>query len=413
MKEYRVHSFILKPSHPAYKTIDDMALNARFLRNYLNYQRRQNFFDKKPFLSELELRKEMTKTKPQEWTNLPSKIARDVSRSLDESWRSFFALKKKFPNEKHKMPGYLKGNQRAAFTVSKDAIRISGLRNGVVTLTKMSQPLCKLPFDASLLRCVRIIPEGKNFRIELIWKKKIAKPKDSGVVAGIDLGLDNLMSVACDDVNVKPLLIDGKHLKWLNRKVNREVAKEKSFLSSRGLKSSNTITSMWRNRNNAVKAEIHWATKQVVNYCVENNVSEVIVGWNKGWKSNTTKDGNTLGKRNNQAFRSIPMRLMLDILTYKLEEHGISVIETEESYTSKTSVIDKELPKKHKAYKGRRVKRGLFRSSQGVLINADVNGAAQIVRKCKPNAFNWVDGVTVKQSFDKPIKVRYGEVYCP
>ena len=170
---------------------------------------------------------------------------------------------------------------------------------------------------------------------------------------------------------------------------------------------------MWRNRNNAVKAEIHWATRQVVDYCISNNVSEVVVGWNKGWKSNTTKDGNTLGKRNNQAFRFIPMRLMLDILTYKLEEHGISVIETEESYTSKTSVIDREMPRKLSHYAGKRVNRGLFKSASGVLINADVNGAAQIVRKCKPNAFNWVDGVTVKQSFDKPIKVRYGEVYCP
>lgn len=409
----RTSSYLLTPSHPAYEEVDKLALDARYLRNYLNYRRRQSFFDEKPFLSELELRKEMTRTKPQEWTNLPSKIARDVSRSLDESWRSFFALKKKHPEKNHKIPGYLQGNQRATFTVSIDAIKVSGLKNGVVTLTKMSQPLCKLPFDASLLRCVRIVPEGKNSRIELVWKKKVVKHKNSGIVAGIDLGLDNLMAVACDDVNVKPLLVDGKHLKWLNRKVNREVGKEKSFLASRDLKSSEKVVAMWRNRNNAVKAEIHWATRQVVNYCVENNVSEVIVGWNKGWKSNTTKNGNTLGKRNNQAFRFIPMRLMLDILTYKLEENGISVIETEESYTSKTSVIDKELPKKHKAYKGKRVKRGLFRSSQGVLINSDVNGAAQIVRKCKPNAFNWVDGVTVKQSFDKPIKVRYGEVYCP
>ena len=96
----RTSSYLLTPSHPAYEEIDRMALNARFLRNYLNYQRRQSFFDKKPFLSELELRKEMTKTKPQEWTNLPSKIARDISRSLDESWRSFFALKKEVPQRK-------------------------------------------------------------------------------------------------------------------------------------------------------------------------------------------------------------------------------------------------------------------------------------------------------------------------
>ena len=405
----------MKPNHPAYKEIDDMALNARYLKNHLNYRRRQRFFNKEKPESELSVRKEMTRTKPQEWINLPSKIARDVSRGLDQEWRSFWSLLKDHKDKKPKPPGYLKNGTRSVFIVSHDALKIKSLRRGVVGITKVSQPLCKIPFDASLVKCVRVIPCNKNYVIEIIWDKKESPNKNSSkTIAGVDLGIDNLMTVVCDDKNIHPLIIDGKHTKWLNRSCNRQAGKLKQRLMCTGrYNTSRELTSLWNNRNARIKHEIHWATRQVVRYCVENNVSTVIIGWNKGWKSHSTKNGNTLGRKSNQSFRAIPMRIMVDILTYKLREKGIEVMETEESYTSKTSVIDHEVPCKHNKYAGKRKHRGLFVSSDGTKINADVNGAAQIVRKCKPNAFDWVDGVTAKVCLDKPTKVYHGNCYRP
>ena len=121
----------------------------------------------------------------------------------------------------------------------------------------------------------------------------------------------------------------------------------------------------------------------LVNHLVSNNVSKVVVGHNKEWKQDTNMD-----KRNNQNFVQIPFNQFIQMLTYKARLKGIKVVTREESYTSKCSFLDNETIEKHDTYMGKRVKRGLFKSNNGRLINADLNGALNILRKEIPNAFN-------------------------
>ena len=121
---------------------------------------------------------------------------------------------------------------------------------------------------------------------------------------------------------------------------------------------------------------------------VEEQIGTLVIGKSEDWKQNLN-----LGKRNNQAFASVPFARFVDMLCYKAEEVGIVVVLTEESYTSKCSFLDEELPEKREVYAGRRVKRGLFRSSTGKTLNADVQGSCNIVRKVFPEAFSEVEGI--------------------
>jgi len=129
----------------------------------------------------------------------------------------------------------------------------------------------------------------------------------------------------------------------------------------------------------------------LINWCVENDIGTLVVGKNDGWKQAIG-----IGKHNNQNFVSIPHARFIKMLQYKGELAGVEVIVTEESYTSKCSFLDNEPVCKHEQYQGRRIQRGLFRSRDGTLINADINGAANIIRKAVPNAVaNGIEGVVV------------------
>lgn len=135
-------------------------------------------------------------------------------------------------------------------------------------------------------------------------------------------------------------------------------------------------------RNNKIKNYMHKASKMVMDYCVENNIDTIITGNNPEWKQNST-----MRKKVNQTFVQIPYENFINMVQYKAEDIGIKVILTNESYTSGTSFLDNELPCKQNYNKSRRVKRGLFKSNSGKLINSDVNGSLQIIKKVIPNAF--------------------------
>ncbi|MEQ9486103.1 IS200/IS605 family accessory protein TnpB-related protein [Coleofasciculus sp. F4-SAH-05] len=136
-----------------------------------------------------------------------------------------------------------------------------------------------------------------------------------------------------------------------------------------------------------VENYLHNTSRLIVNRLKQQGIGTLVIGKNEGWKQKVN-----LGKRNNQTFVNIPHALLIDQLTYKCELAGIKVVIIEESYTSITSAIDLESPCKQSKYTGRRVKRGLFKSSNGRVINADINGSIQIIRKYLPEAFT-VEGV--------------------
>jgi len=122
--------------------------------------------------------------------------------------------------------------------------------------------------------------------------------------------------------------------------------------------------------------------KKVLDLCIKNNINKVVVGYNKEWKQ-----GVNLGAKNNQNFVNIPYLKVLQQLEYKCKLNGISILLNEESYTSKCSALDLEPIQKQKNYLGKRIKRGLFKTSKGICINSDVNGSLNIGRKVFGDAF--------------------------
>ena len=210
----------------------------------------------------------------------------------------------------------------------------------------------------------------------------------------IDIGVTNLFTITDDAAllaKAKAWILDGRRLKSLNQRFNKTLALLKARLTigqkptDKKPKTSKRIRRICQKRDLRIKDFWHCISRWTTNRAVENGVKRVCIGYRKGWKQSVN-----LGKRNNQNFVYIPFRRLLDMLTYKLEEAGIEVVEHEESYTSKTDNPAGE-PMHHiepSLRLGRRVKRGLFKSSTGVLINADVNGGVGIGRKCNGDAWN-------------------------
>ena len=152
------------------------------------------------------------------------------------------------------------------------------------------------------------------------------------------------------------------------------------------------IERLFRKRKYKIKDYLHKASCRIFEYAAANGITTIVVGKNAGWKQECG-----MGTQNNQNFVQIPHARFIDILAYKARARGIAFITVEESYTSKCSFIDGEDMCHHDRYLGRRIMRGLFRSKEGILINADLNGALNIIRKAVPNAFaEGIEAVVVR-----------------
>ena len=191
-----------------------------------------------------------------------------------------------------------------------------------------------------------------------------------------------------NNIGLKPVIANGKGLKSINKYYNKKISYYKSTLEKMNhKKTSKRIDNLWLKRNNKINNYLHNTSRYIVNYCNNNNINTIIIGKNDGWKNNSN-----LGKVNNQTFVQIPFDRLIQQIQYKTEEVGINVILTEESYTSGTSFLDNESPIKENYNKKRRIKRGLFRSNEGKLINSDVNGSLQIMKKVIGDVINYDHG---------------------
>ena len=219
---------------------------------------------------------------------------------------------------------------------------------------------------------VRIFPGKKKYKVEVVYKVEALPKKTKGNIAGIDLGLDNLATVAINKRGIRPLLINGRPLKSMNLYFNNKRDKVQSELKKCNDRyMSNKLETLYRKRNNRFNTYMHKASKKIIDYCLEHNVKQIIIGHNKLQKQ----------KSKLKNFVAIPTFRLIESIKYKAEYQGIEVIETEESYTSITSYLDKEEPIKDNANKARRIHRGLFKSNKNKIINADVNSAYQIMKK--------------------------------
>ena len=226
---------------------------------------------------------------------------------------------------------------------------------------------------------VRIVPQATCYVIEVAYIKEqndLNLPGEN--VLAIDLGLGNL-ATCINNVGSQPFVINGKVVKSINQYYNKTKARLQSII---GVGTSKRIKRITLKRNNKIEDYLHKTSRYIIDYCVEHQIGTIVIGKNDGWKQNIN-----LGTRTNQNFVTIPFYKLINQITYKAEDLGISVVVTEESYTSKIDHFALEEMKHQDAYLGKRVKRGLFQSSTNVLLNADVNGAVGIARKVFGNDF--------------------------
>lgn len=216
--------------------------------------------------------------------------------------------------------------------------------------------------------------------VEVVYERKeIDLGLDKDNFLSIDLGLNNLCS-CISNVGLIPFIVNGRIMKSFNQWYNKKKAKLMSFVGDRG--SSNRIRRITLFRNCWIEDKLHKISRYIVNFCRSNNIGTIIIGLNKEWKQEIN-----IGRRNNQHFVSIPHSKLIDKIVYKAKLLGINVVIHEESYTSKIDHLAFEPLKKQESYLGKRKKRGLFQSSIGKLINADINGSIGIARKVIGDSF--------------------------
>lgn len=373
-----------------------MCFKAKNLYNYANYIKKQCLKNNEKTQSAFDLNKELKSHEV--FIQLPSKTAQQVILKLDKNWKSFYNAMKSYNKNntmfcgKPKPPNYKDKNGR--FVCEFDYMQIK-FKDGKAYFQGRKEENLKLedkqfidtnvsPSDFKLLQ---IIPCGNCYKISLIYKVSDTEPKqDNGNYLAIDLGLNNF-ATCVNNKGIQPFVINGKVLKSENQYYNKLLAKANSYV---GNKSSNRIKRIAFKRNNIINTHLHRMSRFIIRYCEAEEINTIVIGRNKDWK----RDIN-LGKKTNQKFVQIPHEKFIDMVTYKAQEVGITVKVIDERYTSKSSFIDNDiLPDKFGDYKfsGKRVKRGLYKSKEGILINADVNGAYNILRKSN-SEFKYHDGI--------------------
>ena len=362
---------IIKQSNSLYNELDNLCFLSKNLYNSALYTVRQFYFTNKKYFNWIKINNQFVSEKQQDYYALPCKVSQQTLKMVDQNMKSFFnAIKAK--NSKPKLPKYLdKIKGRFVVTYTNQAISKKALQNGYIELSKTN---IKLKTNVKNVKQVRIVPRNNFIVVEILYEVRPKLHNNSKeTYCGIDFGLNNL--ITCSFQNDSPLIMNGKPLKSINWHYNKEKSRLQSLLDN-GKKTSKKIQNITLKRNNRINDYLHKTTKIFVNYLVSKKINNVVIGYNKEWKQ-----GINIGRVNNQNFVQIPYYKLLNMLTYKCEIEGISVIVTEESYTSKCSFLDDEDICKHEEYVGKRIKRGLYKASDGRLINADVNGALNILKK--------------------------------
>ena len=349
------------------------------LYNQAMYILRQAFMNEEKIPSKFDIYKILLHKKYEckEYDNIHKMVssnAQAICQLAAQNFKSFLMSLKAFKKNKinfigaPKIPSYNKKDQEFMLIIGAQQCVI---KDGMMRFPK------KLNLDKIYVRDldiahVRIFPGKKKYKVEVVYKVEALPKKTKGNIAGIDLGLDNLATVAINKRGIRPLLINGRPLKSMNLHFNNKRNKIQSELKKCNDKyMSHKFETLYRKRNNRFNTYMHKASKEIIDYCLEHNVSQIIIGHNKLQKQES--------KLKN--FVAIPTFKLIELIKYKAEYQGIKVIETEESYTSITSYLDKEEPIKDNADRFRRIHRGLFVSSKGKRINADVNSAYQIMKK--------------------------------
>ena len=373
-----VEKHLIKSSKQEWYEIDSLCFLSKNLYNYAVYQCRQAFFENRPVPNFNQLYHLLKNG--DDYKALPAKVSQLIIKQVAKSFKSYFVAirvyaknkskflgKPKLPRYKHKTKG------RNILSYNYQAVSKKALKLGLVqpSGTNLSVPTKQAHIDE-----VRIIPKGGSYVIEVVYEAKEIKPKtvEHTKIAGIDIGINNLACVTSNALFFEPFIVCGKALKSANRYYNKVKARLQSKLPKNQY-SSNRIQRLTIKRNSKVDYYLHTASRYIVNRLLNHQITMLVIGKNDNWKQKVN-----LGKKTNQNFTSIPHATFINQLIYKCQLVGIKVITVGEAYTSKCSFLDLEPIKKQTTYLGKRIKRGLFKSSSGRFYGADQNGSLNIIR---------------------------------
>jgi putative transposase len=390
-----VEQHCIDKSDPRYAIIDEAAFKSKNLYNAANYEIRQAFFQDGTYLNYHEIQRQMQSHEA--YKALPAKVSQQILMLLDHNWTAFFEARAAYeqdpstftgrpqlPKYKHKTEG------RNILVYTIQAISKRGLKQGLIQPSMLPITVKTKHKD---MHQVRIVPRKGYYVVEVVYTKEPVQAKvDPSFCVAIDLGVTNLAAIASNREGFVPRLVNGRPVKAWNQWYNKRVKELKKLLPKeereRVTKQMERITNT---RNRRIQHYLHTASKRMIDFLVKEGVGTIIIGKNPLWKQEAG-----MGKRNNQNFVSIPHARFIDMLTYKAALVGIQVEVREESYTSRASFLDLDpiptytsIDEEEHLFSGTRIGRRnrLYRTKDGRKISADVNGAYNILRKSKPDAF--------------------------
>jgi IS605 OrfB family transposase len=398
-----VEKYIIDKNHSLFKEAESLCFLSNNLFNYANYIIRKKLFKTGEYLNYNAIQKQCQGTP--DYTALPAKVSQQVLLRLYESGQGFFANNKKYkqhpdkfksapriPKYKHKTLG------RNVITYTSQAVSKSALKKGLI---HPSQTQIVLATDVKEVCQVRIVLGIYHYRIEIVYFKPVSlERRVTGTIAGIDIGLNNLATLTENQPGFKPLIINRKPLKSINVYYHKNKASLKFKLQPEIKTSHRLRRRLTHKRNCKIDNYLHRASRSIINHRAANSIETLVIGKNDGGQTSRN-----WGKKTNQNMMSIPDAKFIEMLTYKAQLVRINVVLVTEEYTSKCSFLDNEPLYKQDSYQSRGIKRGLFRNRNGTLINADVNGSLNIIRKAFPNTFvEGIQGVVVPRVRITPYK---------
>ncbi len=409
--ENRIQRTILSKSNcEQYTILECYCHESKNLYNYANYLLRQAYKEKDFTLFNFyKLREHLRNLKDEfnPWSRqATSHIAAETIQVLVNSWSSYFASVKSYSEHPKKFkappkpPNYLPKNGKFLMVLDTTAFK---LKDGVVSFPKTFEGLNVLFDQTNKIYQVRLVPQHNHIAVDVVYRiDQVAKQADNNRYLSIDLGVSNFATITSNIPNFRSVVVNGKGLKSINQYYNKQIAHYSavadSLVQSKVTKRKQAIT--WK-RNQRIHDFMHKATKYIVDLAITTNVSTVVCGYNAGWKGKLK-----FSKEDKQNFIGLPYLKFVSMLRYKLADKGITLVLTEESYTSKTSFLDEEYPEHKQFYQGNRKYRGLFISSSKQTINADCNGSYQILKKVFPKAYaDGIEGVSLH-----PVRVNVSDL---
>ncbi|MBR1859473.1 MAG: transposase [Selenomonadaceae bacterium] len=375
-----------------------MCFFSKNLYNAALYNIRQHYFTEKKHLTYESNYHECKEN--ENYKLLQAGVSQQTMKIVDRAFKTFFALIEKAKKGEYrfcdiKLPHYRPKDSLFNLVLSTNAISI---KDGYLTVP-MSMTFMQLYGREKIkirvpdrilehkIKEIRIIPicKGRKFKIQYVYEieaENLNLNQDEKLA--IDIGLENLAT--CISTVGTSFIMDGRRIKSINRLWNKRRAELQNRLPQ-GQYTSRLIQRLTLKRNNRTNDCIKKTARYIVNHCIEHNIGTIVCGYNIDFKR-----GINLGKKNNQNFTQISFGSLREQLGNLCERYGIKYIEQEEAYTSKASFLDldeipvfnADNPKKYE-FSGKRITRGLYQSSDGRIVNADLNGAANILRKSSQN----------------------------